>query len=304
MISRTLKDKECDLATNERELLAIVWALKKLRNYLYGVKTLNIYTDHQPLTFAVSDRNPNAKIKRWKYFLNEHNANIFYKPGKQNLVADALSRQYINAIDQEIQSDAATVHSEESLTYTIDSTDKPLNCFRNQIVLEESIVPRKRTFVLFTEKTRHVIEFKDKTMLINEVKLAVNPNVVNAIYCDLPTLALIQNELVECFPATKFWHCRNIVTDIFDKNEQKEIVQIEHNRAHRASQENVKQILHDYYFPKMTKLAIEAVTNCRICSKAKYDRHPKKQELGVTPIPSYPGERLHVDIFSTDKKFF
>lgn len=276
MISRTLKDKECDLATNERELLAIVWALKKLRNYLYGVKTLNIYTDHQPLTFAVSDRNPNAKIKRWKYFLDEHNANIFYKPGKQNLVADALSRQYINAIDQEIQSDAATVHSEESLTYTIDSTDKPLNCFRNQIVLEESIVPRKRTFVLFTEKTRHVIEFKDKTMLINEVKLAVNPNVVNAIYCDLPTLALIQNELVECFPATKFWHCRNIVTDIFDKNEQKEIVQIEHNRAHRASQENVKQILHDYYFPKMTKLAIEAVTNCRICSKAKYDRHPKK----------------------------
>lgn len=42
MISRTLKDREMHFATNERELLAIVWALKNLCNYLYGVKNLNI----------------------------------------------------------------------------------------------------------------------------------------------------------------------------------------------------------------------------------------------------------------------
>lgn len=52
--------------------------------------TLNICTDHQPLTFAVSDRNPKAKIKRWKAFVDEHNANIYYKPGEENQVADAL----------------------------------------------------------------------------------------------------------------------------------------------------------------------------------------------------------------------
>lgn len=92
MISRTLRDKEIYIATNERELLTIVWALKSLRNYLYGVRTLNIFTDHQPLTFAVSDRNSNAKIKRWKALIDEHNANLLYKPGKENYVADALSR--------------------------------------------------------------------------------------------------------------------------------------------------------------------------------------------------------------------
>jgi len=37
---------------------------------------------------------------------------------------------------------------------------------------------------------------------------------------------------------------------------------------------------------------------------AKYDRHPKKQEFGETPIPSNTGEMLPIDIFSTDKKFF
>jgi len=135
MISLTLKDRELNFATNERELLAIVWALRSLRNYLYGVKNLNIFTDHQPLTFAVSDRKPNAKIKRWKAFINEHNAQIFYKPGKENYVADALSRQHIHSLEEDAQSDIATIRSELSLTYTIEKTDKPVNCFRNQIII-------------------------------------------------------------------------------------------------------------------------------------------------------------------------
>jgi len=124
MISRTLKDRELNFATNEKELLAIV----------YGVKNLNIFTDHQPLTFAVSERNPNAKIERWKAFIVEHNDQILCKPGKENYVADALSRQHIHSLEEDAQSDIATIHSELYLTYTIEKTDKPVNCFRNQII--------------------------------------------------------------------------------------------------------------------------------------------------------------------------
>lgn len=304
MISRTLKDREVNFATNERELLAIVWALKTLRNYLYGVKNLNIFTDHQPLTFAVSDKNPNSKLKRWKAFVDEHNANIIYKPGKENYVADALSRQSINALENDAASDAATIHSEISMTYTIETTDKPVNCFRNQIVIEEGDSPLSRTFIVFGEKTRHLIQYSNKETLVAMISDVVKPDVVNAIHCDLPVLACIQSRLVELFPATKFRHAKRLVMDVFAKDDQKEIVILEHNRAHRAAQENTKQILSDYFFPKMTKIANEIVANCKICSKAKYDRHPVKQIMGETPIPSYTGEMLHIDIFSTDKKYF
>jgi len=134
MISRTLKDREVNYATNERELLAIVWALVKLRHYLYAVKGINIFTEYQPLTFAVSESNPNAKIKRWKARIDESGAIIFYKPGKDNLVADALSRQQLNVVEEEeAYSCAATIHSEMSLTHTIETTDKPLNCFRTHL---------------------------------------------------------------------------------------------------------------------------------------------------------------------------
>jgi len=158
MISMTLKDREVNYATNERELLAIVWALAELRHYLYAVKDINIFTDHQLLTFAVSESNPNAKIKRWKARIDESGAKNLYKPGKDNLVAYALSRQQLNVVEEEeAYSCAATIHSEMSLTNTIETTDKPLNWFQNQINLEKARFPSKRTFVLFGNKKRHDI---------------------------------------------------------------------------------------------------------------------------------------------------
>lgn len=91
-ISRTLSRAEEHYAANEKEMLAIVWALNTLRNYLYGSAKVKIFTDHQPLTYVLSNKNNNSKMKRWKAILEEYNYEMFYKPGKINVVADALSR--------------------------------------------------------------------------------------------------------------------------------------------------------------------------------------------------------------------
>lgn len=171
-------------------------------------------------------------------------------------------------------------------------------------MIEEGTELPTRTFVLFGTKTRHIINFSDRALLMAKICDTVKEHVVNAIHCELPILALIQHRLIETFPSTTFRYAKNLVVDITNKDEQREIVVTEHNRAHRAAQENTKQILEDYFFPKMTQLANEVVINCKVCKKAKYDRHPQKQVIGATPIPSYVGEILHIDIFSTDKKYF
>lgn len=70
----------------------------------------------------------NAKIKRWKALIDDTGAKLFYKPGKENHVANALSRENVNALQNECaepESDAAAIHSQFFLTYTIDSTEKP-----------------------------------------------------------------------------------------------------------------------------------------------------------------------------------
>lgn len=89
--SRTLSDTETRYSTIERELLAIIWAVKHFRPYLYGNKFI-IYTDHRPLAWLYSLKEPNSKLTRWRLRLQEYDFEIKYKNGKQNTNADALSR--------------------------------------------------------------------------------------------------------------------------------------------------------------------------------------------------------------------
>ena len=89
--SRTLNPAEINYSTIEKELLAIVWSCKYFRPYLFGRKFV-IYTDHKPLQYLMSLKEPNSRLVRWKLKLEEFEYEIRYKKGKNNQAADALSR--------------------------------------------------------------------------------------------------------------------------------------------------------------------------------------------------------------------
>jgi len=134
---------------------------------------------------------------------------------------NALSRQNINVLPDTPESDAATIHSEQSLSYTIDTTDNPVNCFRNQIIIEEGNSSSVDNFILFKTKMRHIIKFSDRNSLINKIQDEVNPEVVSAIHCSLPVLSFFQHKIIELFPSTTFKYSKSFVQDITDKSEQK-----------------------------------------------------------------------------------
>ncbi|KAH8278129.1 hypothetical protein KR026_002835, partial [Drosophila bipectinata] len=52
-----------------------------------------------------------------------------------------------------------------------------------------------------------LITFNSREGLSDLAKNYVTPNVVNAIHCELPNLAHIQDSLIRLFPATMFWYC-------------------------------------------------------------------------------------------------
>ncbi len=74
----------------ERELLAIVHALKKWRHYLYGA-TFEVRIDHKSLKRLSSQNELKGRKARWAEILQEFDLQIRYQRGKFNVVVDALS---------------------------------------------------------------------------------------------------------------------------------------------------------------------------------------------------------------------
>ncbi|GKC74080.1 putative reverse transcriptase domain-containing protein, partial [Tanacetum coccineum] len=86
-----------------------VFALKILRHYLYGTKSV-IYTDHKSLQYLFDQKELNMRQRWWIELLGDYECEIKYHPGKENVVADALSRKErlksrrVRAISMTVQS--------------------------------------------------------------------------------------------------------------------------------------------------------------------------------------------------------
>ena len=89
--SRILSKTERKWGITEREAFAIVWAVNYFRSYFLGNK-FDLFTDHRPLTFLRTLKNPSPKIARWLVQLEEYEYNIHFKEGKSNANDNAMSR--------------------------------------------------------------------------------------------------------------------------------------------------------------------------------------------------------------------
>ena len=86
-ISRTLSPAEKKYSQLEKEDLAIIFAVKKLHQYLSG-KKIKIYSDHQPLKYLFSETRPipvmaASRIQHWSLLLSSYEYEIEYQPGSK-----------------------------------------------------------------------------------------------------------------------------------------------------------------------------------------------------------------------------
>ncbi|KAE9001679.1 hypothetical protein PF011_g13646 [Phytophthora fragariae] len=91
--SRQMKPAEKNYPVHDIELLAMRYALIKFRVYLLGEQTFAVYTDHASLRTATKSPHLSQRMARWLSFFAEYNFVVHYKPGKNNILADELSRR-------------------------------------------------------------------------------------------------------------------------------------------------------------------------------------------------------------------
>lgn len=89
--SESFKDAELRYPVHEKELLAIMRALRKWKTDLLGVPFF-VMTDHRTLTNFNTQRDMSRRQTRWMEELAIYDAKIVYIKGEDNTVADALSR--------------------------------------------------------------------------------------------------------------------------------------------------------------------------------------------------------------------
>lgn len=316
--SRTLNKHETNYSAIEKELLAIIWATKYFRPYLYGTK-FTIRTDHQPLTWLNSLKEPNAKLQRWRIRLNEYDFEIEYVKGKDNKVADFLSR--INKDSREINeaeemeidnsSDQATIHSGiENLNDHIPIMNTIANRYFSQIYLLHN---KEQEFVKKYNRYRQLFiseEDLENESYLNDILRRRISKGISSIYSELEDSKynILQSKLIELFSnerKIKFVKCTKRAKDLDTEDDALKLIQETHEATnHRGILENYSEIKDTYFYPKLKELVHKFINNCDICNLSKYDRKPIQYKFEISETPCEPNQILHADLFFCYKRTF
>lgn len=113
-LSRSLSKTEMNYTTTERECLAVIWAVEKLRHFLEGTH-FTIITDHASLLWLHNLKDPTGRLARWALRLQPYNYTLIHRKGREHVVPDFLSRSV-----PEIAEVVEAKHPVDTLSQTTD----------------------------------------------------------------------------------------------------------------------------------------------------------------------------------------
>ena len=140
-VSRALTDAEMRYAQIEKELLAVVFVFEKFNQYTYG-RCVEVETDHKPLVSIVRKSLTSAppRLQRMLLRLQRYEIKMRYKPGKEMIIADTLSRAYLT--DKDINNDQMNDEIEgfvHAVVNIIPVSEEGLEQIRKEIARDETM---------------------------------------------------------------------------------------------------------------------------------------------------------------------
>nr|GEZ96465.1 reverse transcriptase domain-containing protein [Tanacetum cinerariifolium] len=122
--SKTINQAEANYTTNEKEMLAVVYAFENFCSYLIMNKSI-VYTDHSALKYLFAKQDAKARFLRWILLLQEFDFKVIDTRGAENYAADHLSRlenPYENVFDPKEINEAFPLETLNKVTHNHPNT--------------------------------------------------------------------------------------------------------------------------------------------------------------------------------------
>lgn len=252
--------------------------------------------------------------------LSEYEFYIEYLKGKENKVANFLSRVPHQKVLEDIQ-DLDIESLFENSFETIESRE----CLSNEkFILSDSIVNKYLMQIRIVKKKikeydklfgKYKIIFIEQNDLknnhyLNDILRRYIKKGTIGIYSELGVdqNVFIEHKLINLFCGNKnikFTKCSKLAFDVENKKDLIDIIECTHiNGNHRGINENFEEIKFKFFYPNLKKWINKYINSCRICIENKYERKPFKKMFQQTTTPKSPNEIVHVDIFQICKTYF
>ena len=254
-ISRSMTPTERRYAQIEKEALAFTWACERLADYLVGME-FHIQTDHKPLVPLFSSKHLEElplRVQRFRMRMMRFRFTISHVPGKDLIIADALSRAPVttpSAADEALQQE--TTSYVDSVIQNLPASEKRLQEIKQRQEADGAC--------------RQIAEFcqsgwPEKNSLSPEVKP----------YFPVSAELTVENGLL-------LRGSRIVIPPPLRKTLLDRI-----HSSHQGITKCREMARHSIWWPGIAKELEELVRNCHECLKAQRQR---PQPLTPTPLPS------------------
>jgi hypothetical protein len=265
--SKSLTDAETRYANNERELLACVFGAEKFHTYVFGAPFV-IESDHQPLEM-ISKKSLSAapaRLQRMLLRLQRYDYSIRYRPGREMVLADSLSRLPTSIESPEISLNVQVCFiqfSNQKLQEIKESTQADIILHRLKEFIFEGFPEKQRDL---PTDLKPYWSFRDELSVENGIILKGEQIIIPAS---------LQRSYLEA-------------------------VHTGHQGITRCQQRAKAAI----YWPGINNEIEDMIRKCEPCQKYQASQSKEPLENVASELPSIPWHTISTDLFSLDGKTY
>ena len=272
-------------STVEKEAFAIHFALNKLRYYLHHA-VVTIRTDHKPLEWLLKSEIKNRRVQAWSLTIASYNCQIEYFKGKDNVVADLLSRSPSSG-ENEIRSEEIDEIEDLSFNINVINTNEinpkdyvAVDLEQVDYRIQEEI-PTLPHFDMVSEqiKDEEILRIKNKLLGGRADKQLTKK------------MTVIENIVYYISDVDDNPHLRVYIPKHL---EEKVLNQYHEDNGHMGVQKVFKTIKEKYYFPNLFKKINDRIEKCVTCQQRIMQA--QKAPITETGMPPYPFACISIDL--------